>query len=144
MVTAVSTFVEDRNRSREERRYRDFSERLDDLKAIVLASLATPDMTDAARGAIQFRRLVDFVSALRFVDHRKLLLSDVSWDDVLREARIAEIKTSDDERGLRRDNILVLDDGTFYRFRYPARVFEGFRIDWSNFVNLERHARSHR
>jgi hypothetical protein len=133
--------VEDRNKSREERRYRDFSEQLEDLKAIVLASLATPDMRDAARGAIQFRRFISFVSALRFVDHRKLLLSDLSWDELLQRARIADVQSLDDERGFRSDTILVLDNGTFYRARFPARIWESFRIDWTSFINLERHAR---
>lgn len=41
---------EDKTRSIESRRYADFSERLDDLKAVVLASIATPNLRDTARG----------------------------------------------------------------------------------------------
>ncbi len=133
--------AEDRRRSHEERRYRDFSERLDDLKAVVLASLATPDLRDAAKGAIQFRRLISFVSALRFVNHRKLLLSKVSWDDLLKEARIIDFKVLDDERGYPHNTLLILSDGTFYRWRYPERALDDLRIDWSSFSTLEPHAR---
>ncbi len=134
---------EGRTNFQEARRYRDFSERIEDLKAVVLASLATPGLRDAAKGAVQFRHLIGFVSGLRFVDHRQLLQSSGTWDDVLAAARIREVRAStDDDRVFRPDLYLVLDDGTFYRARYPRRVIEqDFRNDWSNFVTLEPQAR---
>lgn len=134
--------LETRTKTQEARRYRDFSERIEDLKAVVLASLATPDLRETAKGAVQFRHLIGFVSALRFVDHRQLLLSDLAWNDVLKAARIQTIRSSsDDERVFRSDIYLVLDDGTFYRARYALRALEEFRIDWANFVKLETQVR---
>jgi hypothetical protein len=132
--------LESRTQTREARRYRDFSERIEDLKAIVLTSLATPDLRDTAKGAIQFRRLISFVSGLHFVDHRNLLLSDLSWEELLKEARIREIRSIEDD-GIPFDLFLILDDGTFYRGRLPRRAFEEFRLDWANFQKLEVHAR---
>ena len=44
---------ENRKKEIESKRYADFSERLDELKAVVLASIATPNLRDIARGAIQ-------------------------------------------------------------------------------------------
>lgn len=134
---------ESRTNFQEARRYRDFSERIEDLKAVVLASLATPGLREAAKGAVQFRHLIGFVSGLRFVDHRQLLLSNSSWDDLLTAARIREIRIlQDDERVFRPDLYLVLDDGTFYRARYPRRAIEeDFRNDWANFSALEPQAR---
>ncbi len=64
--------LEGRTRAQEARRYRDFSERIDDLKAVVLASLATPDLRDTAKGAVQFRHLIGFVSNFFSVDSRDL------------------------------------------------------------------------
>ena len=54
--------MESRTKTKELRRYRDFSDRLEDLKAVVMASLATPDLRETAKGAIQFRSLIRFVS----------------------------------------------------------------------------------
>ena len=133
---------ESRTNAQEARRYRDFSERIEDLKAVMLASLVTPDLRETAKGAIQFRHLIGFVSALRFEDHRQLLLSNLSWDDVLKSANIKEIRGSTDDEGAYRSGLyIVLDDGTFYRARYSRRALEDFRIDWTNFLKLERQAR---
>lgn len=79
--------AESRTRTIEARRYRDFSERIDDLKAVVLASLATPGLRDTAKGAVQYRHLIDFVSGLREIDQRSTLLSNMSWDDIISSAQ---------------------------------------------------------
>jgi hypothetical protein len=133
--------IEGRTNMQEARRYRDFSERIEDLKAVVLASLATPGLRDTAKGAVQFRHIINFISGLRFIDHRDLLLSDLTWDDLLARARIKEIRTSEDDRGIRPDTYLVLDDNTFYRSKFPRRALDEFRIDWSSFQRLDIHAR---
>lgn len=135
--------LESRTSTQEAGRYRDFSERIEDLKAVVLASLATPDLRDTAKGAVQFRHMIGFVSALMFVDHRELLLSDRSWDDLLAAARVVEIRVvTEDDRAFRPDLLLVLDDRTFYRARYPRRALDDFRIDWTNFQRLDSAART--
>lgn len=133
---------ESRTQTQEGRRYRDFSERIEDLKAIVLASLATPDLRETAKGAIQFRHLIGFLSALHFTDHREVLLSHKTWDEVLEAAGVVEIRESSDNRGFRPDLYLIKIDGTFYRCRYPRQAFEDFRIEWTAFLNLERDNRA--
>lgn len=136
--------VEGRTRAQESRRYRDFSERIDDLKAVVLASLATPDLRDTAKGAIQFRHLIGFASSFVYVDPRELLMSDLSWDDLLSQAGIVEVRTIEDEeqgRFIRPEVFLVREDRTFYRFRMPRRALEDFRVEWSAFQRLDRDAR---
>lgn len=129
---------ENRNRAVESRRYMDFSERIEDLKAIVLASIATPNLRDTARGAIQYRHLVLFISSLNVPDHKLLLTSDMSWDDVLKHAGIVDIRENDTENGFRSDIFMILQDGTFYRCRYPRRFIEDIKIDWNNFVKLDK------
>lgn len=133
--------LESRTKTQEAHRYRDFSERIDDLKAVVLASLATPDLRDTAKGAIQFRHLIGFVSSLQFVDHRELLLSNITWDELLKKARIREVRTIGEERVSRQNLYIILDDETFYRARYPSQALDDFRIDWGNFMTLEKPAR---
>jgi len=135
---------ENRNRSIESRRYMDFSERLDDLKAVIMASIATPNLRDTARGAIQFRHLITFLSSLHAPNLKDLLLSDYSWDELLKEFDIREIKEIDSEDGrmMRPDLFLIRNDGTFYRCRYSPPVIEDIRIDWSNFVQIDKESRA--
>ncbi|SMP82706.1 protein of unknown function [Desulfonatronum zhilinae] len=136
--------LENRTRAQESRRYRDFSERIDDLKAVVLASLATPDLRDTAKGAVQFRHLIGFVSNFVAVDSRDLLLSDFGWDDLLSRAGIVELRTIEDDdrvRMMRPEVFMVREDRTFYRFRMPRRALDDFRVDWSAFQRLDRDAR---
>lgn len=135
---------ENRNRSIESRRYMDFSERLDDLKAVIMASIATPNLRDTARGAIQFRHLITFLSSLHAPNLKDLLLSDYSWVELLKEFDIREIKEIDFEGGrmMRPDLFLIRNDGTFYRCRYSLSVIEDIRIDWSNFVQIDKESRA--
>ena len=128
---------ESRTKTREAKRYADFSERIDDLKALVLASLATPGLRDTARGALQYRHLISFVSALRVEDQRGLLLSTGTWKDVLTQARVIRIHGETGSRDYRGDVYLECDDGTFYRSRYPRKALEDFASDWATFVKLD-------
>ena len=133
---------ESRIRTREERTYRDFSKRIEDLKAIVLASLTTPGLRETAKGAIQFRHLIGFFSGIRGVDHRKLLLSDCDWEGLLKSAGISEFRPGEPEEQLNRnDSFVIMEDRTFYRCRYPQRIFEEFKGDWYKFTQLEGHSR---
>ncbi len=132
--------TESRTRTLEVRRYRDFSERIEDLKAVVLASLATPGLRDTAKGAVQFRHLIDFVSGLRDIDQRAALLSEMSWDDLMSSAQIVDIKVSE-ERNRSSRIYLVRSDGTFYIVLYPERLFDNLRQDWSAFQRVEQRSR---
>lgn len=135
--------IESRTKTQEARRYRDFSERIEDLKAVVLASLATPDLRDTAKGAIQFRHLISLLSGLLFVDHRAMLLSDITWEDVLTQARVVEVRVpNEEERPYTARIYLVLHDKTFYICRIPRRAFEDLRHDWTSFKKLESHSRT--
>jgi hypothetical protein len=132
---------ESRTTAKEVQRLRDFSESIEDLKAVVLASVATPSLRETAKGAIQYRHLIEFVSALKFVNHRALLLSNCAWAGLLAEARIVETRLFEDERLNRPELLLILADGTFYRFRFPTRWMSKFEADWASFRSLEIHAR---
>jgi hypothetical protein len=132
---------ENRTKSIESKRYLDFSERIDDLKSVVMASIATPDLRDTARGAIQFRHLLSFLSALHTPNLKDLLISDFSWDELLENFEISEIREIERDNRMRPDLFLLKNDGTFYRCRYSPSVIEEIRIDWSNFIRIERETR---
>lgn len=134
--------LEGRTRTHEMRRYRDFSERIEDLKAVVLASLTSPDLRTTAKGAVQYRHLISFVSELRHADPRELLVSNFSWEEMLTQARIVETRpVVDEERNFNGRVYLILDDGTFYVCRFPMRMLDDMRIEWSSFQKLEPHSR---
>lgn len=136
--------LESRTSAQEARRYRHFSERIDDLKAVVLASLATPDLRETAKGAVQFRHLIGFVSSFVSVDHRNLLLSDLSWEALLAAAGIVEIRCFEEagrDRMVRPESYLVRADKTFYALRWPWKALDDFGLDWSAFQRLERDSR---
>ncbi|MDI4635542.1 DUF4062 domain-containing protein [Pelomonas sp. V22] len=133
---------ESQTRTAEARRYRDFSERIEDLKAVVLASLATPGLRDTAKGAVQFRHLIDFVSGLRDVDQKALLLSNIGWDELLERAGIVETRIAEEpNRLISARMFLVRADGTFYIMRLPPRVFESLQRDWASFQRVESRSR---
>lgn len=134
--------AESRTRTIEARRYADFSERIEDLKAVVLASLATPDLRDTAKGAVQYRHLIDFVSGLKEIDQRSTLLSEMTWDEVLSSAKIIETFTPERSNALLPPRIfLVRSDSTFYILRYPEKLLENLKQDWSSFKRIETRSR---
>ena len=132
---------EHRSRGVESRRYRDFSERLDDLKSVVMASIATPDLRDTARGAIQYRHLLTFLSSLHASNLKELLTSDLSWEQLLEEFEITEIRQIEREERMRPELFLIKNDGTFYRCRYHPGVMEDIRTDWGNFTQIDKDSR---
>lgn len=134
--------TESRTRTLEARRYADFSERIDDLKAVVLASLASPGLRDTAKGAVQYRHLIDFVSCLRGLDQRAVLLSDISWGELMTRAGIVDIRADKVRRGLGGPRAyLVRSDGTFYVLRYPERMLDTLNRDWGSFQRMEKASR---
>lgn len=134
--------TESRTRSQETIRYRDFSERIEDLKAVVLASLATPGLRDTAKGAVQFRHLIDFVSGLRDIDQRSALLSTMPWADLMAAAKIVDVRVTEEKFSLISPPIyLVRADGTFYILRYPERLFESLKQHWLAFQRIEQRSR---
>jgi len=134
---------ENRTRSIESRRYLDFSERLEDLKSVIMASIATPDLRDTARGAIQFRHLLTFLSSLHAPNLKKLLTSDFSWEELLEKFEISDIRELErTENRMRPELFLIRNDGTFYRCRYSPSVIEEIRIDWGNFTQIDKDSRA--
>lgn len=132
---------ENRKKEIESKRYADFSERLDELKAVVLASIATPNLRDIARGAIQYRHLIGFVSSFKINDIKTIILSDFSWQDLLNAASIVEIIEDESDHRFNRITYLILTDRTFYRCRYPILVIDALKEEWAGFISLASETR---
>lgn len=135
---------ESRQITKETRRYADFSERLDDLKAVILASISTPDLRDTARGAVQYRTLINYIHGLKLENSREALLSNQSWADLLTMAGVIDIKefTNETDDGWDTTNTyLILDDGNFFISSLSCEELEKIKDDWVSFSGLRDESR---
>ncbi|WP_079229801.1 DUF4062 domain-containing protein [Pseudomonas putida] len=134
---------ESKERSNEVKRYQDFSERLEDLKTAVLASIATPDTREIAKAAVQFRHVVTFIWALPMEDHIKILNEANTWSEVLECAGITDVKVVGSGKGLwkRRAVCLLRVDRAYYEYQYSIRGYERLEDEWNEFVNLKEDVR---
>lgn len=132
---------ESKHRTNEGKRYADFSERIEDLKAVVLASITTPNLRETARGAIQFRHLISFLSGFQADNIFDLLTSSLSWEELLAALDIQDIQEVEIEKGYRPRLFIINNDRTFYRCRLPVRIMDDIKIEWRNFVEIDKESR---
>lgn len=132
---------ESKHRANEGKRYADFSERIEDLKAVVLASITTPNLRETARGAIQFRHIISFLNEFQADNIFELLTSSLSWEELLESLDIIDFRFVEIEKGYRPRLFIIKSDGTFYRCRYNSRIMEEMKTDWRNFVEIDKESR---
>ncbi|MFM5631260.1 DUF4062 domain-containing protein [Aeromonas veronii] len=132
---------ESKNRTNEGKRYADFSERIEDLKAVVLASITTPNLRETARGAIQFRHIISFLNEFQAQNIFELLTSSLSWEDLLTALDIKGITTVEIEKGFRPRTFIIKNDETFYRCRFQTRLMDEMKTDWRSFVEIDKESR---
>ncbi len=133
---------EDRSRDKDATKYRDFSERLEDLKTVILTSISTPDLKIIAKGAIQFRRLVNFVASLKNINSDHVLRSSMTWSELLSLAKIVDTLPIDVSGHPSNSRCyIVLEDRTFYITRFTARGFVNIERDWNEFTQISNDAR---
>lgn len=132
---------ESKNSRNESKRYADFSESIEDLKAVVLASITTPNLRETARGAIQYRHLISFLNGFQAENLYDLLVSDFNWEELFEKLEISDIKEIESDKGYRPKVYLIKNDGTFYSYRFPARILEDIKMDWISFINVDKESR---
>ncbi len=127
-----------RAREGDQRRLDALSSELADLKAVIMSSIAAPDLRQTARGAIRFRRLIEFVTELESPRVVDILKQDCTWQDLLTSLGIARIEPlPKDARRMRPyESALVKTDGTFYMLRYGDRILRDLNIDWEAWKEL--------
>ncbi|ENM5923743.1 Uncharacterised protein [Vibrio mimicus] len=136
---------EQRNKEAERKRIDYFANQIADLKAAVMSSIQTPDLRLTASGAIRFRRLIDFVRSIEIQDYHHIILSNCTWDDLLRSADIVDVKEIPGKGGSivnRSGAALIRSDGTFYETRFPYRLYQDLALEWGSFVELNQESRS--
>lgn len=142
---------ESKTKHEEESRYTDFSERIDDLKAIILTSLNNEELKAAAKGVTKHRHLIYFLYNLYIADNNggslaefiDLLYSNKIWNDLL--LSIADVtfppkiisNNDDDVPQFRRNAYLIKNDNTFYLVNFPISLLYEYERNWEEFTNIK-------
>jgi len=133
---------ESRSDEKTSREFNAFSNQIEDLKAVVLASIGSDQLKQTASGVLRYRMLFDFLTGLLLEDRRDIVLGDLVWDDILERAGIAEIMYQIYRRpSPRPDQMFVKNDRTFYLFRGSEKLYSKIQNDWADFRALNAPAR---
>lgn len=126
---------EQRKRNVNDSTKRLFMDGLQDIKSLILSTINTGDGKEIGKGVLRYRRLIEF--CLSIVDATSIvsiMTKDYSWNSLLREMRIVDVKYIR-ENGRERP-CLIKDDGTFYKLRIGIPSIDLFARDWDRFKNL--------
>jgi hypothetical protein len=128
---------EQKNKKGEFRRLDFVANELSDIKAALFSSISSEDLRDTASGAIRFRRLIEFLSALSPDKYEEYLMSNSRWETIFKsKIGIEEIITSDGIQGPRNFSYLIRRDRKFFVMRYPMRFIQKFEAEWNDFKRL--------
>ncbi|KMT21894.1 DUF4062 domain-containing protein [Clostridium cylindrosporum] len=120
----------------------------EDLKTAILTSIGSNNQKEVAMGVVKYRRLFEFIQALRIIDFNSIKTSILTWEDLLEEygiVKVLDCREIDElrERGpMGRGSILLKDDDTFYLCRYSIEVINELSLDWGTFTRLNNDTRS--
>ncbi|WP_412557740.1 DUF4062 domain-containing protein [Thalassospira sp. MIT1370] len=137
---------EQRGRHQEVKRLDDLTEQFENLKTAILTSIGTTNEREVARGVVRFRRLMDFVIALRLKDSRFLLQEKHSWEELLDAAEIVKVLDATEvapssafiRRGIgpKPRLFLLKSDETFFEFRGSTEFYHNLALEWDAFMEL--------
>ena len=132
---------EQKNKIVEEKRLDFLSKQIEDIKTAILTTIPSDELKETAKGAIRFRGVLDFLFSFKIEnDIEPILLSKLTWDEVLLKLGIVRVEqTRDIKRKYRRSNVsaFIREDGKFYISRYDLDVINTHIInDWVNFSEL--------
>ncbi len=133
--------LRDSRAKRSERRRADaIIEQIQDLKAAMLQTISAGSARDVARAVIKYRRLVDFVIAMKpYAQSLDIAEYQGSFDNLLSDLGVVEVTQAAEGggNGFPR-TVLILNDATYLRVRVPDRRFEAFAVEWAEFSQLEK------
>ena len=133
---------EQRFKKSEERRIDFLANQIADIKTAVFTSISSSELKDTARGAIQFRRLIDFLYAIYrgTADFRNLMKQDIDWKSLLDQFDVVDVRSTSDDDFMSR-MVLILRDNTHFRLRLPFRSFDEFGMKWDEFRHQRESAK---
>jgi hypothetical protein len=95
---------EQKNKIVEEKRLDFLSKQIEDIKTAILTTIPSDELKETAKGAIRFRGVLDFLFSFKIEnDIEPILLSKLTWDEVLLKLGIVRVEqTRDIKRKYRR------------------------------------------
>lgn len=137
---------EQRNRKEEKIRMDILSNQIADLKTVFMTSITNSELKETAKGALRYRRLIQFFMEFDVPDKYSLLKQNIEWEELLKKFNIKGIikakefndfeKYVKDKGVFRPDFLFLCKDNTYYGTRYGLKVYASLQEDWSQFKNL--------
>lgn len=133
---------ESRNKILESKRIDILSNQFEDLKTAMLTSIRSDNEREVAKGVVRFRRLIDFLKALRLADYSVILDEKISWESFIYDT--VGIKEVVDISGMpgrpdariRGRVLLIKNDSTFYEVRFGVEFLDELSQEYSAFVSM--------
>ncbi len=125
---------EDRNRTSNAKQNDRFLESLQEIKSLILSTINTESGKEIGKGVLNFRSLIRFCLSMNVPDVRDLVMSDLSWGDLMKKFGIIRV-TMLSHRG-RREEIFVKEDETIYINRGVSS--EIYTSKWDQFKVLKK------
>lgn len=122
--------AEQKNKQLDEKRMDYITNQIADIKTAIMTSISSSDLKDTAKGAIKYRRMIDFLNQISMKRH-ELLTKDISWDELLTFINVKEIVNNSDRR-----TYVILKDDKFFEVRMPFRIVNDFTRQWDEFNHL--------
>ena len=132
--------AEQKFRNLEDKRMDLLSNQFEDLKEAILSSIDNDNRKEIARGVVRYRRLVEFLIALKFE-----MSSLVHFEGTLQELlnsigieKIMDAKALDLSRESRvfGKTILIKNDRSFFDCRVPIDLIKDLNYEWDSFKAL--------
>jgi len=132
---------EEKTKKEEIRRFDFLTTQLTDIKTTILTTITNADLKETARGAIRYRKLIDFVYGIGVnLAPIDLLLSEKTIEEILKECGIVDVIQSDGVRRPSRHMYYIREDRTFFtsRFRYNLNELD---TEFMEFKELNKNAK---
>lgn len=127
---------EQKTRKEEIRRFDFLTSQLADIKTTLLTTITNDDLKETARGAIKYRKLIDFVFGISIEENpNDTLLSQIAFNEILIKNKIDEIIQSDGVKYPSRCTFYIRIDRTFFIARFTFNLSDIER-DFNDFKEL--------
>lgn len=137
---------EQRTKKSEERKMESLSNQIADLRTAIMTSISSADLRETAKGAIKYRRLIEFIHEISPDNYRELLLSDYTWQVLIHEktaiAEIVQLDSNERTYPMRGNVFLIKEDRTFFRTRFPMRQLLSLESHWQEFKIMSESAKT--
>ncbi|SIT06486.1 DUF4062 domain-containing protein [Chryseobacterium gambrini] len=132
---------EQRNKVVEEKRLDFLSKQIEDIKTAILTTIPSDELKETAKGAIQFRGIIEFLLSFRNIDNiETIALKNIDWQQLITELGIVEFSETRDKRrkySKRLFAALIRNDRKFYITPYElSTLFSFISEDWNEFSKL--------